>query len=279
MAKAGRTGVELDDVAAAMAALGAEGIRPTIRAIRDRLGRGSLGTIQRHLAAIQDREGAGTVSKVGIPESVATALAKWVAEEVSHETSALRADLESARETLHLLVAENEAVTAARDDGLEREADFLSEVDAAKSQLEVAEQAYRDVRAELSAAAAVERSTSEKLVRAEVRLEQMKDMEVEASRLRDQVVAFGVENAQLRSSLASVTSQVQVLQEQVQGKTRWADECQESLGAKEVALDIERQRREVAEAEVTRLMLLLERLIAMAPEKRGAGEAGVPVSP
>ncbi|MEF3194003.1 MAG: DNA-binding protein, partial [Halothiobacillaceae bacterium] len=115
--------ITLDDVAAAAEAITAEGARPTLRGVRERLGRGSLGTVQKLLAQWQaQRQRAAEVSAINLPMSVQNAIMAFVGEQVAAGKADLEAQLAEARQAVADLAAENER-RAAEIEELERALD------------------------------------------------------------------------------------------------------------------------------------------------------------
>jgi hypothetical protein len=73
-----REGITFEQVAAAADALVGEGVQPTIRAVRERLGTGSPNTIHRHLVAWREARPAATAAAPELPAPLAAALANEI---------------------------------------------------------------------------------------------------------------------------------------------------------------------------------------------------------
>ena len=109
-----------------------EGGRPTARGIRDRLGRGSMATILKHLQAWQAKQTVPAAATPVLPANVLRALADFVAAEVAQARAELAQALESALQGQKDLIAENEDLQANLD-GLQQ---TLEQFQADYSQLE-----------------------------------------------------------------------------------------------------------------------------------------------
>jgi colicin import membrane protein len=86
-----REGITFEQVAAAADALVGEGVQPTIRAVRERLGTGSPNTIHRHLVAWREARPAATATAPELPAPLAAALAN----EIERAAAAARAEVEA----------------------------------------------------------------------------------------------------------------------------------------------------------------------------------------
>nr|NMF98812.1 hypothetical protein [Aromatoleum toluolicum] len=181
--KAGRTGVEESDVKSAVEALEQEGIRPTLRTIRDRLGRGSLGTIQRHLGALRPRREAAPQSLPEVPESVLKALGHWAQEAVRVRLAEMQAQLEEQSRAVETLCVDNESVTAVSHDAEEQIGELAKQLDSARRDAEVLSTARDTLQHRLGEAERRERALSDELVRAHVRAERADGVELEVARL------------------------------------------------------------------------------------------------
>jgi len=85
-----REGISFEQVAAAADALTAEGLQPTIRAVRERLGTGSPNTIQGHIAKWRDGRTAEKASALQLPETLLAAIAA----EIERAATKARAEMQ-----------------------------------------------------------------------------------------------------------------------------------------------------------------------------------------
>lgn len=99
-----RSGVSLEEVVAIAESFVANGIEPTIRNVRERLG-GSPNTIHRHLTVWRDRARKGTQSTTTMPDSIV----KAVLNELAQAAEAARTAADKAR-----FASETEAADLAR---------------------------------------------------------------------------------------------------------------------------------------------------------------------
>lgn len=108
LTKPGRQGVSFEAVAAVAEKIAAEGGTPTLRGIRERLGVGSLGTIQAHLKAWKDgRAPATTPADVRLPEGLQAALLTEIDRQVRQGKAGLEANLAEVRRERDELAEEN----------------------------------------------------------------------------------------------------------------------------------------------------------------------------
>lgn len=124
----GREGIGLEQVAAAADALVGEGQQPSIRAVRERLGTGSMNTIQKHLSAW--RASRPSVAPV---HELPPALSAAIAAEIERAAARVRADyearLEAAQGEAAELATAGEMIEGERDAMVEQVARLTRERD------------------------------------------------------------------------------------------------------------------------------------------------------
>jgi colicin import membrane protein len=91
----GRVGITYDQVAAAADALLAETGNATLKAVRDRLGSGGMGTIHKHLTAWNANRPKEPAPPVELPADLARGISTWV----TQAATAARAGAEEAAAT------------------------------------------------------------------------------------------------------------------------------------------------------------------------------------
>lgn len=178
--------ITLDDVAAAAEAITAEGARPTLRGVRDRLGRGSLGTVQKLLAQWHaQRHRAAEASAINLPTSVQNAIMAFVGEQVAAGKADLETQLAEAQQAAADLAAEVERQASAIEEleqalDAERQAkaQYVGQVEQLKADLD-------DVRAELARERQATEESRLELAKASLRLEAIPRLEAELERLRE----------------------------------------------------------------------------------------------
>ena len=98
--------------------LKAAGTRPTARAVRERIGSGSMGTIHKLLqqwagkATAEDEDGEGPE----LPSSIATALMDFVSTQVAEACEPLNEELQAAKDTADQIAEDNERMHIAFDE-------------------------------------------------------------------------------------------------------------------------------------------------------------------
>lgn len=114
-----RAGISYNEVAAAADALTAEGLLPSLKALRERIGTGSPNTIHRHVTAWRAARAPAPAVAPGLPPQLLTAIAG----EIGQQTARARADVEAL-----LVEVQAEAVELAKaGEALEDERDGLAE--------------------------------------------------------------------------------------------------------------------------------------------------------
>lgn len=129
----GRAGITYDQVAAAADALIAEIGSATLKAVRERLGSGGMGTIHKHLATWQANRPKQVAPVVELPVAIARELNTWViqaatAARAESEESALQAQAAAAE-----LARAGEVLEADLDDSLEQVVALTTERDKAQA--------------------------------------------------------------------------------------------------------------------------------------------------
>ena len=185
-----RAGITFEQVAAAADSLLGEGLPPTIRGVRERLGlSGSPNTIHRHLTAWRE---ARPVAPAAVPE-LPPALTASISDELRRAAAAARGELEArlvqAQAEAAELAAAGEALEAERDALLDQVASLTRErdtqagvtaqqaadLDEAQHRLEREQQAAEGARIELATAR----------LRIDAQAERVKDQAAEIARLSD----------------------------------------------------------------------------------------------
>lgn len=183
----GRAGVPYETVVAAAEAIVAIGGRATLRKIRDSLGTGSLGTIQKHLTKWQESHRPAAVNDVDLSPELRRAILGEMNREVAIARSETNAELADAK--------------GARDELAEEVEHKLSEIEQLTAQVaelenSVATQGGTIDELRAGAATGVERervladrteTLARDLARAEVRLEQMPALEKTVADIRVQL--------------------------------------------------------------------------------------------
>lgn len=183
----GRTGVPYESVVAAAESIVAIGGRPTLRKVRDSIGTGSLGTIQKHLTMWAESRRPAAVNDVDLSPELRRAILSEINREVAVARSETNAELADAKGSRDELAEE-----------VERRLSEIEELTAQVVDLEnnVATQGgvVDELRAGIAAGAERERAMTERiemlardLARAEVRLEQMPSLEKLMADIRAQL--------------------------------------------------------------------------------------------
>ena len=113
-----RDKVSFDEVAGVVASMTETGERPTLRAIREKVGGGSLGTIQRYLTQINEAKVPTAAAPIPSPE-IQKALAQELQSQLTLATGELRSELTAKTTDIELLSNENERLSALIEEQLQ----------------------------------------------------------------------------------------------------------------------------------------------------------------
>jgi len=203
---AGRTGITFEQVAAVADAIAARGDRPTLRGVRAELGSGSMGTIQKHLAAWQGQRRQIVTSAATLPTEIQRVILSEIEREVDAARAELEAELAAIKGDRDTLADDNEA----QAEQIEQQSARLDEIEATSQQ-----QAGRIAQLEADLATAWQATERERgiaeqarqaLAKAELRLEALPKVEAEVERLRAALDASQA-RATTAEQLAAVTAE------------------------------------------------------------------------
>ncbi|QYY33556.1 DNA-binding protein (plasmid) [Cupriavidus pinatubonensis] len=195
-----RQGISYEQVAAAADALIAEQLKPTLTAVRERLGTGSMNTIHRHLSTWQAQQ-KPMPRKISEPNARLLAALGAELSKVADEAAAdAEAALAQALGELAVIATNGEALEAERDELAQQLVAVSTERDTAAGK--AAEQTAEITRLSQDAVRQQEElaSVRQALARAELRLEAVPRLEAEVAALRTQLASeqslrAGVEKA------------------------------------------------------------------------------------
>lgn len=203
---AGRTGITFEQVAAVADTIAARGDRPTLRGVRAELGSGSMGTIQKHLAAWQGQRRQIVTSAATLPTEIQRVILSEIEREVDAARAELEAELAAIKGDRDTLADDNEA----QAEQIEQQSARLDEIEATSQQ-----QAGRITQLEADLATAWQATERERgiaeqarqaLAKAELRLEALPKVEAEVERLRAALEASQA-RATTAEQLAAVTAE------------------------------------------------------------------------
>lgn len=265
-----------NQVHAAADAIRAEGSTPTLRAVRERLGAGSMGTVSKHLQqwkAGQERQAA---TELALPPALQRAVLDFMVTELAAARAPLEHELAEQQQTSADLAAENERQVTT----IERQAADMELLAADKA---AAEGKAGQLAVDLLSAkedAARERQAAEhartELAKAMLRLEAMPRMEADLAAIRtelgqerkaridaeQQAAVLAAQKSDLDSRLADLkTSSDRLTQQMVKAQER-VDQLGSALGDARVAT-------QTSQARIDDLTAQLERTRA---EAREAGD-------
>ena len=179
------TTITQEQVNAAADAIRAEGQRPTARAVRERIGIGSMATVLKFLQAWQ----AGQVRTIDAPVTLPANLQRALVDCIGQEVAAARADLGEELSTMQQanadLITENERQTAT----IEVQANTIDALHAEKAEfvgrLAQVESALAKAGDEITGERTAAECARTELAKAQLRLEALPDLESQITNLRN----------------------------------------------------------------------------------------------
>ena len=178
------TTITQEQVNATADTIRAEGQRPTARAVRERIGSGSMATVLKFLQAWQSGQVRTVDAPVTLPANLQRALVDCIEQEIAAARANLGDDLAAAQQANADLIAENErqaATIQTQADTIDSERAAIAEqwgrIDELKKALEQSELA------EAMQQQAAEHARTE-LAKAQLRLEALPDLEAQITALR-----------------------------------------------------------------------------------------------
>jgi len=184
-----RQGISYEQVAAVADALVAEQLKPTLAAVRERLGSGSMNTIHRHLSTWQGQQ-RPTPRKLSEPNSrLLSALGAELSKVAEEAAAEAEAALAQALSELAVMATNGEALEAERDDLAQQLLEVTTERDTvagkADEQAAEIERLKQEATRQQDELAGVRRA----LAQAELRLEAVPRLENELVALRGQLAS------------------------------------------------------------------------------------------
>ena len=266
------TGVTAEQVIGAAEAIAAQGDRPSVRAVRERLGTGSFNTIQRYLSEWRETRPQITQAAYEIPAQLANDFGKELRRGAEAATAELRAELSEAHaetkerakdgESLELQVSELtetvDALTHERDTAAAEAAARLDQINGLADQLKQAQAAAEAARTEVATAR----------VKIETQAEQITDIkrqaEKQAGELKQRITTGSEKLDTARAGQQEAERTAAVAASEVKAETRRADQAEkrEASTAASLQNQIDELKKEVTgtreEAKAARLATAAE---------------------
>lgn len=173
------------EVNAAADALRAGGIKPTLRAVRDKMGgRGSNATVLRLMQVWRNAQVEQPEAPIVFPAALQRALVDFIGQEVSRGKANIEAELVEAQQQVADLIAESERLTRDLDAANDYAEKTLRERDEIRGRREQTEADLAECRNLLDEARTIAESERTERAKAELRLEAMPRLEDEIKSLR-----------------------------------------------------------------------------------------------
>lgn len=188
-----RQGVSRDQVFAVADGIVGDGLSPTIKAIRERLGTGSPNTIHRHLVEWRESRPVPTAVANELPQALTSAIAEEISKAASKAKSEKELELSQVKEEAADLANIGESLEVERDQLADQVGELTTERDtlagkAAQQALDLAEVNER-IRREQVAAEGARVDLAKALLRVESQTERHIEHVTELERLRDALTA------------------------------------------------------------------------------------------
>lgn len=250
----GRPGITYDKVAAAADALVAETGTATLKALRERLGTGGMGTIHRHFSTWNDNRPKGPVPKVELPPDLERALSAWVAQ----TSTAARADVEDrlvhAQAEAVLLSQSSEELETERDSLLEQGVVLSTERDKAVATAVEREKEIARLVAEVERERALAGEATVEAAKVRLKVEdqagQLSDLKAQVGQLNDALAREREAKASAETRAAVLQAQLDNAQKAVAGAEDRAKDLQKRLDdatalSSSVRVEYERRMQEI----------------------------------
>lgn len=200
--------ITAEQVYAAADAMKAEGLKPTSRAVRERLGNvGSMGTINKLLQRWKANQERDVTAALVLPPALQRAVLEFMDQELTAARASLEADLAEQQQETADLATENERQADAIQsltDQLEALSIERAEAEGKAAQLTVDLDAARDDAARERQAA---ESARTELAKAQLRLEAMPRLEADLSAVRDELARERAARVAAEQSAAVLSAQ------------------------------------------------------------------------
>jgi DNA repair exonuclease SbcCD ATPase subunit len=208
------------------------GARPTARAIRERLGAGSMATVLKLFQAWQDAQIRPAEVPVTLPPSLQRGLLEFVAAEVERSRLELRTELDIANQAElagRLTQVEADLDSCRREAAAERQAAEVARTELAKALLRLEamprlegdlEAARKDATAERAGRADAEQASAVALAKLDAAIEARKQLETALLEVKEREALARAELSGVRADLKQELSTSASLREQVDARSR-----------------------------------------------------------
>ena len=242
--------VTLEQVFATADKIKSEGQKPTVRAIRENLGGGSMGTILRFLGKWKEGQGLASEQRTtddSLDPSIARAISSVIAARIQAaigEINGRFADLQS--ETSDL-IAENEKQSEGISDYLQKIETQAEELAAGRGRIDQIEAELARAREERDAKAQEVGVAKTDLAKSLLRLEALPNLEGEIQKLRESLRTQEKARAESEKEAAVASSRAEALVRQLEEKAGRIESLEKDLRGRVEAAEAEAKARAAAE--------------------------------
>jgi colicin import membrane protein len=234
----GRTGVTYDAVASAAEAMLASGTRVTLRAVRENIGTGSLGTIQRHLSRWQDGQQLLKKPDVVLSPELSRSIQNEIQKSIAEVRSEMSQEIDETKSARNELAIESESRLAELDEATIRIAELENTLATKTGTIEQINLAIVSTEEKNTALTERVEQLSRDLARSELRMEQLPNLIRAAEAMREELQEEQAQRNHAEKNVArleSVDNQLAKLMTQYDAANVHIKELQSSLTEAESA--------------------------------------------
>ena len=243
--------VTLEQVFATADKIKSEGQKPTVRAIREVLGGGSMGTILRFLGKWKEGQSLASEQRIAtddsIDPSIARAISSVIAARIQDAVTEVNGRLADLQSEVSDLITENEKQAA-------EISDYLQKIESQEEELAVGAGRTSQIEAELAltrqerdAKAQDAEKARTDLAKALLRLESLPNLEAEIEKLKESLRTQEKARAEAEKEAAVATSRAEALGRQAEELRVRAESMEKDMKKMEEALMAETKARAAAE--------------------------------
>lgn len=229
----GRPGITFDQVAAAADALVAETGTATLKAVRERIGGGGMGTIHKHLAVWNANRPKGPAPAVELPPELIRGLSAWVGQAATAARSDAEDRLVRAQAEAVLLSQSSEELEAERDSLLEQGVVLSTERDKAVATAVEREKEIARLVTEVERERALAGDATVEAAKVRLKVEdqagQLSDLKAQVSQINDALAREKEAKAAAETRAAVLQAQLDNAQKTVAGAEDRAKDLQTRL--------------------------------------------------
>jgi chromosome segregation ATPase len=231
--------ISYEQVSAIAERLKANNEKPTLRAIREKHGSGSLGTIRPFLKQWEAGHTRQVETGLALPDALQRSILEFIASEIAQAKSPLETKLNESQQEAADLATENER-QAAEIEALNRQIEELhADTANREGRLSILETDLETVKADAARERGAAEAARTELAKALLRLESMPRLESDIREARDAMIETNRAREMAERELAVSRSHVESLDAQIKELKRHSDEFIARVDADKKRLEVE----------------------------------------